>query len=232
MTGRGAKSIVLDLLSANLIDATHRLANPDNFSKISNYIKEQNRHARRNQYTTIQALYDEHKFDPATGIDDDNRAYLAIPNEAHGIGFGTKENPFLMLAFTEKTLTNLSQVAQAVGGMDKAVISFDGTFKTNDMGYQLFVVAVSDLGHHAHTVTYAVMSHRSEGTYHAVLDKLLDIIRAVVVDEDYDTSAWEVTMSDAEDAVACALEEGLPGIKCGMCWFHVKQCIEKKCKSE
>ncbi|ORZ32525.1 hypothetical protein BCR44DRAFT_1537514 [Catenaria anguillulae PL171] len=202
--GRGVKAISTDLLSAGLIDATHHLADPSNHSKISNYIKEQNRNARRNQYTSIEALYDEHKFDPAIDVDDANRPYLAIPNEDDGIGFGTRERLFLMLAFTETTLTNLSQVAQAVGGMDKAVISFDGTSKTNEMGYQLFVIAVNNLGHQAHTVAYEIMSHRSEDTYLAVLNKLFEVIRAVVVDDDYDTTAWEVTMSDAGDAIACA----------------------------
>ena len=53
-TGKGSKAIVVELLEAQLIDETHRLANPTNAGKIDNYLRQVNRDAKNNQYASIE----------------------------------------------------------------------------------------------------------------------------------------------------------------------------------
>ena len=181
---------------------------------------------------------------------------LAVPNE-HGdqIGLGhAATDPCILLIFSKHTLNNLARVQDAVDGLENMVIGLDGTFKVNNLGWQVLVIGAHDFGHRVHTVAHIVMSHRStenyemvrhdsssrhESPFHLALTKpsaphiqalrtLLDLIATehVGIGEDIQ---WEVTMTDAEDALGKAIANVYgDDVLQAMCWYHVKACVKKR----
>ena len=100
--------------------------------------------------------------------------------------------------------------------MNKTPILLDGTFKTNVLGYQLFVIALMDGGQQGHVVAHVIMSHRSTADYAAVFRK----IKAIVAQEVHSHIAvqdWQITMSDAESAVGKAVLQVWPEATTAVC---------------
>ena len=95
---------------------------------------------------------------------------FALPADYGGqIGLGRDaSDPCILVIFSKHILAKLAKIRDAIGGGENLVIGLDGTFKINNLGWQLLVVGAHDYGHRVHTVAHIVMSHRSVDDYELV----------------------------------------------------------------
>lgn len=70
-------------------------------------------------------------------------------------------------------------------------------------------------------VAYVLMSNKSAALYHAVMDRILEILREM--DPDDDNFAVELMISDFEEAIMGAMQRAFPNARARGCWFHFAQ---------